>query len=90
MNKILALHPDPNKTGTNISLDKYEIIKKVFLDILDKKRLTHNEIFKEFMFRLEGKFDGSVGWYMETVKLDLEARKIIARSNDRPQKYYLT
>ena len=29
--------------------------------------------------KLEGKFDGSIPWYMEGTKLDLEARGIIER-----------
>ena len=34
-------------------------------------------------------FDGGVQWYGETVKLDLEARGVIERTNDKPQKYKL-
>jgi len=28
---------------------------------------------------LKGKFDGSIPWYMESTKLDLEARNVIER-----------
>jgi hypothetical protein len=31
--------------------------------------------------------DGGVQWYGETVKLDLEARKIIERTGKNPEKY---
>lgn len=34
-------------------------------------------------------FEGGVQWYGETVKLDLEARKIIQRTRSRPEKYKL-
>ena len=35
-------------------------------------------------------FEGGVQWYGETVKLDLEARKIIDRTDSRPEKYRLS
>jgi len=34
-------------------------------------------------------FEGGVQWYGETVKLDLEARKIIERTGTKPDKYRL-
>jgi hypothetical protein len=34
-------------------------------------------------------FEGGVQWYGETVKLDLEAREIIERTNTKPEKYRL-
>jgi hypothetical protein len=50
--------------------------------------------FKEIMgaveAHLEGDFDGSVGWYFVTGKLDLEARGILTRvAGSRPQKVHL-
>jgi len=38
---------------------------------------------------IKDSFEGGVQWYGETVKLDLEARKIIERTNTKPQKYRL-
>lgn len=35
-------------------------------------------------------FEGGVQWYGETVKLDLEARKIIERTSTKPEKYRLS
>jgi hypothetical protein len=32
-------------------------------------------------------FEGGIQWYGETVKLDLEARKIIERTGSKPEKY---
>lgn len=84
--KIMTLHPDPSKTGRNITVEKYEMIKKAFLKVL-KKELTHNELMDAMNKELAGKFSGNIGWYSETVKLDLEARKIIERTADKPQKY---
>lgn len=41
--------------------------------------MTHHELTHAVEARLRGKFEGSIGWYMESTKLDLEARKLIRR-----------
>lgn len=84
--KILTKHPQ-GKSGKNISKDTYELFKQAILKTLRGKELTHNELFDALNKSLQGKFAGNVSWYAETVKLDLEARKIIERTSDRPQKY---
>jgi len=43
--------------------------------------------FAQLGENLRGKFSGSISWYAETVKLDLEARKVIERTGSKPQKY---
>ena len=85
---ILTRHPQ-GKTGRNITTEKYNLIKDTFLDVLQNRPLTHNELMTEMNARLTGKFDGSINWYSETVKLDLEAKQIIERTADKPQKYML-
>lgn len=84
--KILTLHP-AGKTGRNIDLDKYEKLKAAILAILRKKELTHTELFTALNTRLTGKFTGNISWFGETVKLDLEARGVIERTDDKPAKY---
>ena len=84
--KILTKHPQ-GKTGRNISKKSYDTLKNAILAALRKKELTHTELFEQLNQKLEGKFDGNIGWYGETVKLDLEARKIIERTASKPQKY---
>jgi hypothetical protein len=51
--------------------------------------LTHTELFNRLNKSLKGKFSGNISWYGETVKLDLEAKKIIERTASKPQKYRL-
>jgi hypothetical protein len=86
--KILTKHP-LGKTGRNISREKYKAIKAAILSALKNKELTHTELFDELSKRLKSRFSGNISWYGETVKLDLEARKIIVRSSSKPQKYRL-
>ncbi|MEO6136157.1 MAG: hypothetical protein ABIP35_13455 [Ginsengibacter sp.] len=86
---IQTLHPDPAKTNKRISLDKYTFIKENLLNILSEMEPTHTELMEELYVRVKDNFEGSVQWYGETVKLDLEARKIIERTKDKPEKYKL-
>ena len=86
--KILTKHPQ-GKSGKNISRQKYETIKRVILSALKNRELTHTELFEQLRKRLKSKFSGNISWYGETVKLDLEARKMIERTSSKPQKYRL-
>ncbi len=86
--KILTKHP-LGKRGVNISQEKYAAVKKAILAALRKKQLTHTELSERVNKSLANKFDGSINWYGETVKLDLEARKIIERTSTKPPKYRL-
>ena len=84
--KILTKHPQ-GKSGKNISRESYERVKSATLSALRGKELTHSELFAEVTKKLKGKFAGNISWYAETVKLDLEARKLIERTDSKPQTY---
>jgi hypothetical protein len=86
--KILTKHP-LGKSGKNISKQKYETLKKAILSALRNKELTHTELFDRLNKSLKGRFSGNISWYGETVKLDLEAWKIVERTSSKPQKYRL-
>jgi Family of unknown function (DUF6958) len=86
--KILTKHP-LGKSGKNISKQNYQSLKQAIVSALRKKELTHTELIDNVNKKLKGKFSGNISWYAETVKLDLEARKIIERTASKPQKYRL-
>lgn len=86
--KILTKHP-LGKTGRNIDREKYDTLKKAIFSALRENDLTHTELFTRLNKDLKGKVAGNISWYGETVKLDLEARKIIERTASKPQKYRL-
>jgi len=86
--KILTKHPQ-GKSGKNIDRKKYDTLKKAILSALRKNELTHTELFSRLNKTLRGRFSGNISWYGETVKLDLEAKKIIERTASKPQKYRL-
>ncbi|HEX9333151.1 MAG TPA: hypothetical protein VF896_14760 [Anaerolineales bacterium] len=83
---IRTLHPE-NKQGVKISKEKYEIIRKAILCVLQtQKEITFMNLSRAVEKEVNGTFEGSVMWYVTTVKLDLEARGQIKRvPNSRPQ-----
>ena len=92
--KIQLKHP-LGKKAISMDKEKYGVIEKSLLKCLNgKTESTHKEIlnaitedFKKYKF----KFEGSIEWHMEWVKLDLEARKKITRIADTiPVKFKLT
>ena len=83
---VKTLHPE-KKQGVNISREKYEIIRKTIMSVLRAdKEMTFMKLSRAVEKEVRGKFEGSVLWYVTTVKLDLEARGEIKRvPNSRPQ-----
>ena len=83
---IRTLHPK-KKQGVNISREKYETIRKAILCVLQtRKEITFMNLSRAVEKQVNGNFDGSVMWYVTTVKLDMEARGEIKRvTNSRPQ-----
>ncbi len=90
MEKILTLHPQ-GKNGKNIDKQKYNQIKSLIIKHLKTKQLTFTNLLNQISKELKSNFQGSLPWYIETVKLDLEARKIVQRiKNTKPQLYKLS
>ena len=78
--KINTLHPDSEKKGVNISLEKYEQVKKFILNIMEQRNIiSYQELNDLAVNQLKKTFAGKIPWYVVTVKLDLEARRIIKR-----------
>jgi hypothetical protein len=90
MERILTLHPE-GKNGVNIDQDKYDRIKQAILKSIQQHGVIRfKDLTSAVEANLEGPFDGSVGWYTVSVKLDLEARGIIERLPGRsPQEIRL-
>ena len=87
--KILTKHPT-GKRGVNISKAKYDAMRATILECLHgAKEVTHPQLDTCVNKKLKDKFDRSVSWYMECVKLDLEARRVVERTGTKPQRYRL-
>ena len=92
--KIQLKHP-AGKKAISMDKEKYDVIEKSLLICLKgKAAATHKEILNaitEDFKKNKIKFEGSVEWHMEWIKLDLEARKQITRMADTtPIKFKLT
>ena len=78
--RIQTLHPDPNKKGVNISRAKYEQMCSAVLAALQQlEPQTFYGLLDSVEKLLGDSFEGSIGWYYTSVKLDLEARGEIER-----------
>lgn len=84
--KIQLLHPEGKKLA-RIDKDKYDVIRKAILQALKKGPLQHKELLEAIVSdfkKHKTAFGGAVEWYMEGVKLDLEATKVIVRLHNKP------
>lgn len=88
--KILTLHPE-GKQGVNISRAKYEMIRQAILEsIRSQGSVTLKGLISIMEYKLRNRFEGSIAWYVTTVKLDMEARGEIERvPNSEPQQLRL-
>lgn len=77
---IMTLHPDSTKVGVNMSRATYDLVRQTILEVMQERgEVTFRELFDTVIARLSGNFEGAVGWYATTVKLDMEARGEIVR-----------
>jgi len=88
--RIMTMHPQ-GKQGVRIDRAKYDAIREAIIAVLrEVGEATFGDLTAAVRGRLAGCFDGSVSWYVTTVKLDLEARGEIERvPGSRPQRLRL-
>ena len=87
--KIQLMHP-AGKHAFRIDKNKYDILRKAILRSLKVGELTHTELYKAVLAdfkKNKTKFEGAIQWYMEGVKLDLEATSAIERIIGKPPKW---
>lgn len=89
--KVMTMHPEEGKAGVNIDKDKYELIREAILDLAHSQgEVAFKDLAPQIDKMVAGNFDGSVSWYVTTVKLDLEARGLIQRvPGSKPQRIQL-
>ncbi len=76
--KIMTLHPE-GKTGVNIDKARYDAVSAAIIEAIRARgEMSFGELAGAVGQHLTD-FDGSIGWYTTTVKLDLEARGVIER-----------
>lgn len=81
--KFYCEHPDPGKQGTRIDGAKYREMRRALHKLISRKQ--EGTLLSEVRAALPNELDGdiyagaSIGWYLMSVKLDLEARGEIER-----------
>jgi hypothetical protein len=75
--RILTQHPEKKK-GVNIRRDKYNLVRSTIeAPLREEGTQTFQTLGEAVNQKLTGKFDGSIGWYFTTVKLDMGVRGVI-------------
>lgn len=92
--KVVLRHPGKRK-GISIDKVKYELLKSELVKFLTSNReATFSAMVRavaESLKRSGTTFHGSLPWYLEWVKLDLEARTTLQRvARTSPQLYTLS
>ena len=86
---IQTLHPHPGKNNKRMSLETYNVLRKNILAILKKSEPTGPQLMQELFRNVKGSYEEGLRSYVETVKLDLEARGIVERVRTKPVTYRL-
>lgn len=88
--RITTLHPH-GKRGVNINGDKYHLVRfQIRLALEEFGDMTLSALTQAVQAHLEGRFDGSIPWYVIWVRLDLEARgEIVPVAGGPPRRYRL-
>ena len=85
----------PNKPGSSWRVDalKYEAMRKAMMRVLPRKApgLNQQEMW-DALARLAPRSHfphrGKIGWWMKSVQLDLEAKKIVVREQTKPLRWH--
>lgn len=81
--RIMTLHP-AGKRGVNITKTRYDAVAQEIVEsIAVAGVLPFKDLAAQVEARLPTDFDGAIGWYTTTVKLDLKARMGIERMPGR-------
>jgi hypothetical protein len=90
--KIQLSHPE-GKKAPSINKVNYELLEKAIIAILKtEKELSHSALsqkLREYFVKNKLKFEGSVEWYGEWVKLHLIAKGVIKTRIEKGKKLNL-
>ena len=86
--RVLALHPFKDQP-VRLRGDRYAVAREAILDALRQRGpLTLDALVEATAERIDPGVC-TAQWYVRTVKLDLEARGVLARVNSRPHRVRL-
>ncbi len=89
--KILLVHPE-GKKGISMNVKKYNVLQSAILDVLTTHgAITHTELItltNAEIIKNKIPFEGNIGWHIEWVKLDLESKGLIQRTEEKNKLYF--
>jgi len=85
--------PNDPKYKQRVDAEAYEGMRKAMLKVLPRKApgLTQAEMWAALEKAAPKKLFGTrwkVGWWMKTVQLDLETKKVVVRENTKPLRWH--
>lgn len=81
--RIQTHHPE-GKQAPSISKAKYDLMRDAITQTLAANGpMSYADLRRSLEDQLSARFDGSISWYYTVVKLDLEARGVLARAPAR-------
>lgn len=91
----MVLVRTPNKPGSSwrVDADRYEAMRKAMMQVLPCKApgLTQQEMW-DALARVAPRSQfpdrGKIGWWMKSVQLDLEVKKVVVRENTKPLRWH--
>ena len=75
--KILTWHPT-GKRGAYIAKKNYDLTVDFILSVLKTREITLKDLIELGNVQLANKIDGDISWHILVVKLDMEARGLVA------------
>lgn len=89
--KFQTLHPDPSKQGVRVTRATYDVYKSALLQVIPatEEGIAFTALHAAVIPLLPPAILASTspGWWVTTVKLDLEARGLIRRTQRRGHQY---
>ena len=91
--QIVALNVNVPGYTHRVDATMYEAMRKAMLKMLPRKApgMTQAEMWKGLAaYAPKSLFpdSGKIGWWMKTVQLDLEARKVLVREQTKPLRWH--
>ena len=79
---IVTLHPNPTRQGVNINKQKYETVRAAILnEIQSRGEIALTDLFDTVVFKLGGKFNEAVVWYLIHIKPTSSPYQVHIKSN---------
>ena len=90
---VVVRTPNRPRSSWRVDAVKYEAMRKAMMKVLPRKApgLTQQEMW-EALARLAPRSQfpdrGKVGWWMKSVQLDLETKKVVIREHTKPLRWH--